>query len=303
MLLAYAKNDLKQRLAVLELGQDEECHPELLRAFTPTLQRDWREELLQHPLRHALVATELANDLVHKLGITCQQRLSQRTGSSLEQQVRAFIRVRALFGLDSLWNILQTHQHLSHDQLLNVADQVMRLSRLSVLWWCGALDFRMSPEMMAALQLALPEDVDRPDWMNPFRTEPVYVALDCLHHGVVLLECGLLMQRTQVSAEEVVQAYFATDTLLGLSRLRQRMLSRPVHNVWQAHANEIWVEQWRLLQRALTERVIQGKQQLSGTVLQRWHDQLLRVQESDYQDASLYAVLTQRLQEMLSLNE
>ncbi len=299
VLLAYAKNDLKQRLAVLELGADAECQHELLRAFTPTLRRDWHEDLLQHPLRHALVATELANDLVHKLGITCQQRLSQRTGSSLGDQVRAFIRVRALFGLDALWYGLQTHQQLTHEQLLHVADQVMRLSRLAVLWWCGAMDFRMTVAALTELQAVLPKNLEHPNWMDTLGDDPLYADLYRLQHGVLLLECGLLMQQTGAPADVVVDRYFSTEALLGLSSLRQRMMSRPVHNIWQAHANETWLEQWRKFQRDLTRRTISGQIAIAEPTLQRWQEQLLRIQEHDFQDASLYAVLTQRLQEMI----
>ncbi len=298
VLLAYAKNDLKQRLTTLALADDLECRNDLLRAFTPTLVAQFRELLLQHPLRQALAGTELANDFIHKLGITSMQRLKQRSGVSLLDQVRAFVRMRTLFELDALWGQIQEDTQLKRQELLEVADQIMRLSRLIVLWWTGEKDLQVKAETLAQILDNLLENTT--PLQAFFSGNPtLQQRIRRLEQGVVLLECALIAQLAATTLAQATASYLQVESEVGFDALRQHLLARPVLNAWQAHANESFIEQWRAMQRFLCLRELQGQPIRKSAGLGEWQGLLRRLTPSDYIDTSLYAVLTQKLQVLL----
>ncbi|NNM52029.1 MAG: NAD-glutamate dehydrogenase, partial [Pseudomonadales bacterium] len=298
VLLAYAKNDLKMRLTELNLADDPACRDDLLRAFPAGLCTPYREVLMQHPLRHALVGTELANDFIHKLGITSLQRLQQRAGVTLADQVRAFVRVREVFELDELWAELMSDHSLPREDFGRMADQSMRYARLAVLWWTGEDDLVLSTADLDAIA-------------QFWSTEAAATVANCPEHlmrrfgrlvcGERLLEIARLVQLEQRPVPDVVQAYTEVDELMGFTRLLQRMHERTVTNPWQAHANEAYVEQWRDLHRQLCARHLSGQAVLPVSALVEWQGLCSRLQVTDYQEAGLYAVLTQKLHRLMHL--
>ncbi len=298
VLLAYAKNDLKMRLTALNLADDLSCRDDLLRAFPPALCEQYHDVLMQHPLRHALVGTELANDFIHKLGITSLQRIQQRAGVSLADQVRAFVRVRDVFELEALWAELMSDQRLSHEAFGRMADQSMRYARLAVLWWTGEADLALTTADLDAVADAWSET----DATIALETsEHLLNRFTRLRRGEQLLEVARLARSSQRPVKEVVQAYADIDEMIGFSRLLQRMHERTVTNTWQAHANEAYVEQWRDLHRQLCGRRLSGMMVMTDSARVEWQGLCSRLQMADYQEAGLYAVLTQKLHRLMHL--
>lgn len=101
VLLATAKNRLKRSL--LEAVNDPTLAAVAADAFPASLRNEYASEIDQHRLRPQLVATQLANALVHYLGITVTHRLEHLAGTDSLGVAKAFQVARICFDLDRRW--------------------------------------------------------------------------------------------------------------------------------------------------------------------------------------------------------
>jgi glutamate dehydrogenase len=80
----------------------------LLEAFPEPMRVNFRAEILSHRLRNEIVATELANRIVNRLGVIHPFELAEEEGASLDQVAAAFACAADLFGAGELWHRLET---------------------------------------------------------------------------------------------------------------------------------------------------------------------------------------------------
>ncbi len=299
ILLAYAKNLLKFKLTDLRLADDEICRHELLRAFPASLCRDATEDLFKHPLRHALVATELANDWVHKLGITSLQRLSQRRHVRLALQARAFIEIRRCFALEEIWHDLLDPACRAPEDW---ADQAQRCARQAVLWLMGeesSIPLSIDVDALLDILLQRPAIAERlAAWQAAGAARPrCQLALE---QAVHLLELDYLARTAGVAADRVQALLDQLEEMLGLQQLQQKLQEQTVLNTWQAQAREATIESWRDLRRSLLLQALRcGQILLPEERLREWQGLCARLTPEDYQQPGLYTVLTRLIQGLL----
>ena len=110
--LAVLLSTSKMRLqAAIEAGKwtgDPTLEPELLAAFPPQMQEKHRNAILQHRLRREIIATKIANRFVNRLGIIAPFALTEEGGAAFGQAAAAFVAAERLFGMESLWTLLDT---------------------------------------------------------------------------------------------------------------------------------------------------------------------------------------------------
>ncbi|WP_027231063.1 NAD-glutamate dehydrogenase [Phyllobacterium sp. UNC302MFCol5.2] len=103
VLLAYAKIVLSDQLLASTLPDDPYLDRELMDYFPKQMQSGFADELHTHRLRREIIATQLANDIINRGGPTFVSRLSDLTGRSGPEIVRAYVIVRDGFSLDSVF--------------------------------------------------------------------------------------------------------------------------------------------------------------------------------------------------------
>jgi glutamate dehydrogenase len=103
VLLAYMKIALEHELMDSPLP-DEEWTREVLVDYFPTPLRQLYTRLMdEHPLRRDIVVTQLVNEAVNRGGTSFFFRTMEETGASAADVLRAYIVVREVYGLRSLW--------------------------------------------------------------------------------------------------------------------------------------------------------------------------------------------------------
>src|SRR3546814_490403 len=80
----------------------------LLDAFPRPMQEKFARFIKDHQLAREIVATKLANRIVNRLGIVHPFELMEEEGAGLAQVAAAFSLAERLFGLDALWQRLET---------------------------------------------------------------------------------------------------------------------------------------------------------------------------------------------------
>ena len=103
VLLAYAKMALQDALVASEVVDDPVLEADLKAAFPPMLVERFGNAIDHHRLRREIVATKLANQIVNRGGIILAFELAEEYGCSLAAVGAAFVSVRELFALRTLW--------------------------------------------------------------------------------------------------------------------------------------------------------------------------------------------------------
>lgn len=103
VLLAYVKNTLTEDLIDSDFPDDPQLEEDLFAYFPKVLVERFRKAITEHRLRRELIATVAANDLVNRTGITFVREVGARAGKGPGDVARAYMILRPVFDLDSLW--------------------------------------------------------------------------------------------------------------------------------------------------------------------------------------------------------
>ncbi len=102
-LLAHIKLTLKEDLLATDLP-DNDVFTSLVVDYFPTpLRERFADGIVSHPLRRQIVAMRLVNDLVDHAGMSHVFHLCEGSGTTTADVVRAYVAVREIFDLPSLW--------------------------------------------------------------------------------------------------------------------------------------------------------------------------------------------------------
>ncbi len=106
VLLSTAKLVLQDAVESTDLAADPAMDAEVLDAFPPTLRARFPDALLTHQLRPEIVATEVANRMVNRLGIVHPFELAEEEGAAMGEVAAAYLVVERLLGVRAIWEAL-----------------------------------------------------------------------------------------------------------------------------------------------------------------------------------------------------
>ncbi|MEF8715206.1 MAG: NAD-glutamate dehydrogenase [Accumulibacter sp.] len=108
VLLAYAKIALKETLLASSLPDSEDMHQLLVAYFPAPLLAHASELLPAHPLRRDIIATQLVNRLVNRMGTTFVLQLGDETGASAAQVAGAWYAASSVLDAETLWHEIES---------------------------------------------------------------------------------------------------------------------------------------------------------------------------------------------------
>ncbi|MFZ0015662.1 MAG: NAD-glutamate dehydrogenase domain-containing protein, partial [Acidimicrobiia bacterium] len=103
VLLAYAKEDLKNALIDSEALEGPELEEELIAYFPDRVAERFGHLIWSHPLRREILATVLSSRILNDQGTTFVNRLVVETGATRPQVVSAYRAARRLIGAEERW--------------------------------------------------------------------------------------------------------------------------------------------------------------------------------------------------------
>ncbi|MEH6473530.1 MAG: NAD-glutamate dehydrogenase domain-containing protein, partial [Halopseudomonas sp.] len=108
VLIGYTKIELKQALINSWITDDPYLAREMDSAFPARLLEAFPDAVRNHRLRREITATQIANDLVNRMGITYVHHLRQATGADHAQIAAAYLIAREVYGIDARWNAIES---------------------------------------------------------------------------------------------------------------------------------------------------------------------------------------------------
>ncbi|QNE05343.1 NAD-glutamate dehydrogenase domain-containing protein [Croceicoccus marinus] len=107
VLLSSAKLRLQAGIEESGVPDDEGLENLLFEAFPQPMRNDFRKQIAGHRLRREIIATQLANALINRLGLVHPFELAEEESVTLAEVAAAFAVVTRLFALDRCWDHIE----------------------------------------------------------------------------------------------------------------------------------------------------------------------------------------------------
>jgi glutamate dehydrogenase len=275
ILISYAKAELKDALNCEMISGDKYLARAIETAFPQTLVDQFKEPLYGHRLRSEIVATQLANDVVNRMGITFVNRLKDSTGARVTDILKAYVAARDVFKIDSYWARIEA---LDYKIPTAIQEEMMagfmRLLRRSARWFLknrrGGLDVAKEVEhfskradkighilkdmLHGRAQQIWQERYDRYVSAGvPDELATVSAATHSLFSALSIIEAA---DQAGKNIETVARSYYALGNHLELDWFMEQVNNLATANHWQALARESFRDDLDWQQRTLTESVI-----------------------------------------------
>ncbi|HEY7864397.1 MAG TPA: NAD-glutamate dehydrogenase domain-containing protein, partial [Psychromonas sp.] len=122
VMLAYAKNELKEALVTEHVASDPCLIKEAEKIFPRSLVDKYKDEVHQHPLINEIVATQISNDIFNSMGTTFVHRLMASAGCSFLDICKAWVAAREIFTMTAL---LEEIEALDNQVTVDVQNDLM----------------------------------------------------------------------------------------------------------------------------------------------------------------------------------
>ena len=327
VLISYSKAVLKEQLIDSDLGKDSYLANAVNTAFPQRLVEQYSDEVLSHRLHREIMSTQVANDIVNRMGLNFVSRQAKATGASAADVARAFITVTEVFRLRELWEWIELLDHrVSSAVQMDMMLKLLRLVKRATRWLlrnrrhelaptplveefsAGLEQLREAyPAMLRGSSAELYESA-----YDRYVEEGVGEELASRIAGTQLAYTGLgiiqAAKESEASLLDVANLYFFIGERLELDWFSGQILASKVENEWQALARDTYMEDLEWQQRTLAVGALkhldedanlltcmqrwEGEQE---SLLSRWQAMLAELHATDAPDFAMFAVANREL--------
>jgi len=125
VLLSYAKIKLNQDLLDSDIPEDSFLSHELMAYFPKPLHKDYAGLMNEHKLKREIIATQVTNNVINRMGATFVLRMQEDTGASPAEITKAFTVAEEVFGAKELWREIEALDNVVSSRLQ--IEMVLRL--------------------------------------------------------------------------------------------------------------------------------------------------------------------------------
>ncbi len=275
VLLSYSKIMLYRQLLNSDVPEDPWLSGELQRYFPQPLQHKYASYMDGHRLKREIIATQITNGMVNRMGASFALRMHEDTGATAAEVARAYTIAREIFRGREFWDRVEA--------LDNKVDTELQISAMLVMWnllrqatrWVlnqpgHQLDIRAMIDRLAPGLEVLEKKIGRSQ--NTAEKEQVTAQVETLTAGGMpkvlanrtarlpllypALDVVETAARRKADVLTVATVFFGLGDRLGLKWLRESVEKLPVEGQWHAHArgnlrDELYSQHRRLVGRVL----------------------------------------------------
>jgi glutamate dehydrogenase len=288
VLLSYSKIRLYEQLLASDITEDPYLSGELIRYFPVPLQEKYSEYMKEHRLKREIIATQVTNSLINRMGASFTLRMYEDTGAEPAEIAKAFTVAREVFKAREFWKkIEKLDNRVSADLQISALLTMWNLLRQTTRWLLNlpgrglgiqAMVERLAPGL-ETLTGSMPKSMSGEDsttmniQMQPYleggfskvlarRT----VILDYLFPALDVVETAA---RRNMDVRQVASVFFGLGEVLDLRWLRRQLESLEVIGQWHARARANLRDELFTQQNYLVERILQADDQ-DGDPIASW---------------------------------
>jgi len=255
VLLSYAKITLYPRLLESDVPEDPHLAGELIEYFPTPLREQWPDLMRGHRLWREIIATQVTNSVINRMGATFVLRMQEDTGAEPAAVARAYTIAREVFAAEALWHaiealdnrvetrvqtglLLRVWELLRHATrwLLNLAGHGLDVGASVNAYRPGvaALMDNLDDVLVAAERSAQAEAVARLTAQSvPAELARRVAALDALYPALDIVD---IANDFGLRVENAGAIYARVGERFGLKWLRECIERLPVDGAWHANA-------------------------------------------------------------------
>jgi glutamate dehydrogenase len=329
VLVSYSKAILKEELLDSDLGKDPHLANAVATAFPKQLVDTYPEEVREHRLHREIMCTQIANDIVNRMGLNFILRQRKATGAPVADVARAYASVMEIFGVSEVWEQVEgldyrVDARVQMEMMVNLIRLVKRTTR----WLLRNRRHELTPTRIIAefsdgvsqLRSALPTLLrGRSRAAQQYKSQYEYYIEQGVDEELAATVAATLQAYTalgiiQAAAEthepllEVAQVYYVLGERLELDWFTSQILASNVDNEWQAMARDTYLEDLEWQQRTLAVGVLRHMcedrdmmkclktwEDHEATLIQRWQEMLTELHATSAPDFAMFAVANREL--------
>jgi glutamate dehydrogenase len=327
VLVSYSKAILKEQLIASDVSEDSYLARAMEGAFPQRILEQYGEEIHGHGLRREIIATQIANDIINRVGVSFVGRLVISTGSGIPEISRAYITARDIFGLQKQWEAIEALDYEVDSQVQSdIMAELVRLMRRASRWLLRNRRHQLDPaQAIAEFQPGVAElESALPGLLTGSAAEAVrqryqelaehnvgselaqFVAgSQYLYAAMGIIEAS---RNTDATAMEVAELFFRLGEKLDLDWFAGQITAAKVENEWQALARDTYLEDLEWQQRSLAvgalkhicERrdpklCIERWMSEESVLIERWKTMLTDLHAVPAPDFAMFAVANREL--------
>lgn len=319
VLLSYAKIHCQNALLESNLPDNPYFLPVLQQYFPQALQTRYQSAMQNHYLKREIIANQLANRVINRMGISFVQRFSQESEASIAEVVSAYVIADALINGEAQFATLEAlDNHIpANTQMRLIADIARLLNRIARQLLTHYRPFsditaiiRHYQQDVADFIAKLPEHISsqehphiakREDELRQYSAlnEPIITFLARLPYIENVLTILDLEAATKKPSDHVAKAYFMLSEKLDMSWLYHAIAALPRNNHWQNQATLAIREDAQRIHLNLTRELLQAKPQAAHDIAEaRKHIQ--NMQQYGQPDLAMLSALIRDLSKLAS---
>jgi glutamate dehydrogenase len=327
VLVSYSKAILKEQLIDSDLGLDPHLANAVKTAFPDRLLEEYEEEILDHQLKREIMCTQIANDMVNRMGLNFVLRQRKATGAPVADIARAYTTVMEVFLVGGLWDQIESLDHQVDSRVqMDMMLVLIRLVKRAVRWMLRNRRHDLAPtkaiaEFQGGLQqlreVLVPmlrgRAAEHYETLCAEYTKagvPADLAGDVASTAQAYKALGIIQAAAETDSPlmDVAQLYFLLGERLELDWFSGQINSAKVDNEWQALARDTYMEDLEWQQRTLATgalRHICEKRDMpacldrweaqEAALIGRWKEMLTELHATDSADFAMYAVANREL--------
>lgn len=288
ILLSYSKIVLYQQLLDSDVPEDAYLSKELQIYFPSPLRERFSQTMEKHRLRREIIATQVTNSIVNRMGATFILRMTEDTGKSAGEIAKAFTIAREVVRARDWWVEMDLATDAPERVNLDVTQGIWNLLRNLTRWLLqlpvakleiAASVERFAPgfeQLIAALDQVLPESYQQRYSEHekelvghgyPKAMAQRISALGALNAAFDVID---LAHEQKVKVAEAARVYYDIGEALHLKWFQDSIESLPVQGRWHAHARGVLRDELYAQRRALAAQLLHGSAPKNGTRVQNW---------------------------------
>ncbi len=260
VLLSCAKTHIKEHLIASHVHDDPVIADVIFEQFPEVVRQRYAEAALSHRLFREIVATMVANDVVHHLGLSSVVHLTEFVGAEVEEIVRAYYAAARCFGIREAFRSVEALDAVAGETRLELLLQITQLARRATRWLLrnrrhaldvGALSAHFGPKIdrLAQSHIALfgaSGAARREDQIRRWREASVTeeVARTCANVASLVATLPIIDAAERRAAEPLrVGSVFATlNATLGIDWLADQLARLTPASLWQAMERDLLLD-------------------------------------------------------------
>ncbi|MEH6472450.1 MAG: NAD-glutamate dehydrogenase domain-containing protein [Halopseudomonas sp.] len=252
VLLAYSKSRLFEQLIETDVIDDTKIAEELFRYFPQQLHEEYRSEIASHPLRKEILAAQLTNQVMNRMGSTFSILLLEDVQTNCGQWIRSYTVAREALGVSEIVKEIDEMGFLiSNQQQMALQLQIHHPLEKATHWLLKNADWSMqTPAIIDHFKQAIGHTREQLNQLQPGQTDeaageqseaPLTTtqsrvgALEFLYYGFDIAKIAATSQRDLSVA---TAAFFALNSQLQLFWLRREIDLLPAFDRWHRKAKQ-----------------------------------------------------------------